>query len=170
MNVLEILGQIGFDTKLFIFNLINFIIVGLILKKFFFGKIVSTIEERKRIINEGIENAQKAENDLNSSKMKANEIVTDAKREASLIIGKAADDGQVVANQLRVDAEKNITELHKRNKEQLAKEKDALMSDFKKDASDLVLMATEKLLQRQSKTHLDKSDVEGILNTIEVKE
>jgi F0F1-type ATP synthase membrane subunit b/b' len=56
----EILGKIGFDWQVALANLVNFLIIVFLLKKFAFKPIAKIIQDRQNKINEGLENAKKA--------------------------------------------------------------------------------------------------------------
>ena len=76
--MLEILGKIGFDWQVALANLINFFIVFLLLKKFFFKKIKETIRERRNKIEKGLEDAEKAAESLKSAEIEKDSIVKEA--------------------------------------------------------------------------------------------
>jgi F-type H+-transporting ATPase subunit b len=159
MDIIDILGRVGFDSKIFIFNLINFFIVAALLQKFFFKKVIATIEERQRLITEGIQNAEIAKSDLAASEQKGDEIIKQAKSKANEIVKQANDDAQVTASDVKQQAEVEAGEIKERAKKQAEQEKQKMMSEFSKEASGLVVMATEKLLNEKPQDGTDSKNI-----------
>ena len=68
MDILkQIFEQFGVEWPKFIAQVILFIIVYLILKKFAFGPIIAMLEERRKRIEEGMQNAEKIKQQLAES-------------------------------------------------------------------------------------------------------
>lgn len=86
MQILEILGKIGFDWKLAIANLINIGIIFLVLYKFAFKPIKQKILEREVSIKKGLSQAHDAEVALKEAQDEREEIIRQAKRDAVLIL------------------------------------------------------------------------------------
>ena len=86
MQILEILGKIGFDWKLALANLINIGIIFLVLYKFAFKPIRQKIEERETSIKKGLSQAHDAEIALKEAQDEREEIIKQAKRDAVLIL------------------------------------------------------------------------------------
>lgn len=168
MDILEILGKIGFDTRVFLFNLINFVIVALILWKFFFKKMVATMEQRQKELAEGFENAEKAKNELAMSNQRAKEIISDAKSEANQIVKQAVDKAKEAEVKLKQSAEEEVVQLKSKAQEQIKQERAKMLDDFKSEATDLVLLATQKLVS-QSSDSASKEDVKKYLDSINLK-
>ena len=64
MAILDILGKIGFDWQVAVANLVNFLIIFFILKRYAFKPIANIIKERQDQVNEGLDNAKLAETNL----------------------------------------------------------------------------------------------------------
>ena len=88
MNILEILGNIGFDWRIAFANLVNFLIIFYLLKRYAFGPIGRILDERRRKIEEGLEHAREAETNLMMAKEER------ARDEAAQILNKAALDAE----------------------------------------------------------------------------
>ena len=94
MDLLGILGSIGFDLNVFIFNLINFGIVIFVIKKYFFEKIQDTLEERQKIAENTLIKEEEAKKILDNAKVDARIIIKKATFDASHILNKAKDDAE----------------------------------------------------------------------------
>ncbi|MFZ2523216.1 MAG: ATP synthase F0 subunit B, partial [Minisyncoccia bacterium] len=109
--MLSILAKIGFDWQVALANLVNFIIIIFILRKFAFNPIKEVISKRQSIINTGLENAKIAETDrvmadelkkstLSEARLRADEIISDANRKAEMILSKAKSDAEILKSNI----------------------------------------------------------------------
>ncbi|PIR38344.1 MAG: ATP synthase F0 subunit B [Candidatus Zambryskibacteria bacterium CG10_big_fil_rev_8_21_14_0_10_42_12] len=89
MQILEILGKIGFDWKLALANLINIGIIFLVLYKFAFKPIKQKIVEREAAIKKGLNEAHKAEIARQEAEDEKDEVLAQAKRDAVLMLEEA---------------------------------------------------------------------------------
>lgn len=83
---MEILNNFGFEPILFLAQVINFLILAFIFKKFLYKPILKTLKNRKDVIAKGIENAEKAALELAHAEAKKDEIIKSASREADEIL------------------------------------------------------------------------------------
>lgn len=92
---MEIFSKLGFDLKLFLGQIINFLILVFLFKKFLYGPILRILKEREDKIRKGIEDSEKANANLENSRKDSAEILKNARIEAQAVIDnvkKAADD------------------------------------------------------------------------------
>lgn len=61
IDILEILGKIGFDWQVALVNTINFLLVFFLLQKFLFPTLRKAVEDRRAKIKEGLDKAQEAD-------------------------------------------------------------------------------------------------------------
>jgi F-type H+-transporting ATPase subunit b len=86
MDILEVLGKIGFDWRVALVNLFNFLIVFLILKKFAFKPIENILERRRKKIEQGLKDAKKSRDILLQTEDLSEDIIKKAKNDANLIV------------------------------------------------------------------------------------
>jgi F-type H+-transporting ATPase subunit b len=76
---MEIIQQFGLESKLFLFQLINFLIIVFILKKFLFSPLKKVLDERKRKIEQSLQDAENAKVALENAGEEKKRILADAK-------------------------------------------------------------------------------------------
>lgn len=125
----EILSKIGFDYRVALANLVNFLIVFFILYKFAFPKIQSVLTERQTKIRKGLKDAEdaekakrKAEEEAEKTRGKAHqqakEIIAEGQKERAHIIAQADEEGRAQKESQIKDAQKVISaEKHKAESE-----------------------------------------------------
>ncbi len=164
--LLETLGKVGFEWRMGLFSLINFLIVFWILKKLFFSTVTDTINQREKKIKEGIENFQKAKTELEMAEKNAREIIESAKKEASEIIEAAHQDGKEYAQQMKDKTKEDVAQLIAEAKESIAKQKAELTDEVKKDAAKLVIAVARKVLGKKVDDKLDQSFIEKTIKDV----
>lgn len=149
MDILEVLGKIGFDWRVALANLINFLIIFLILKKFAFKPIENILNNRRLKIEKGLKDAEKAKLDLIKAEEIAKEITNDAKHQANLIIAESKKKGDLViieSNEKATEEARGIiTHAHsvsEKNKIEMEKE-------FKRESASIVTDIVEKVLREE---------------------
>ncbi len=80
--VTNALSALGFDIQVAVANLVNFAIIFFLLNKYLFPNIAKTINERKKMIQDGIDNATKAETRLAQVAEERNQVLALAQDEA----------------------------------------------------------------------------------------
>ncbi|MCL2485852.1 MAG: F0F1 ATP synthase subunit B [Endomicrobia bacterium] len=78
----EILNIFGLETSLFLFQVINFLIVAFILKKFLYNPLMKKLDERKNKIEKGLKDAEDAGIALENAAQERQKILAGAKADA----------------------------------------------------------------------------------------
>ena len=78
----ETAEQFGWEPKLFLSQVISFIIVALVLKQFAYKPILAVLEERRQRIAEGLLNADKIKQQLADAEQRHAEILAKANTQA----------------------------------------------------------------------------------------
>ena len=100
----EILGKIGFDWHVALANLVNFLIIFFVLKKFAFTPIQKMLRERREKIEKGISDAQKAEKNLSRANIEKEEIIKEAQDNANRILSTSQADGKNLIKDAKTQA------------------------------------------------------------------
>jgi F-type H+-transporting ATPase subunit b len=79
---MEIIQKFGLETKLFLFQLINFFIIVFILKKFLFAPLRKIFEERKRKIEQSLLDAENAKAALDNASEERRKMLSEARLNA----------------------------------------------------------------------------------------
>lgn len=96
------LGALGVSLESFAIQLITFILVFLLLKKFAFSPIGRMLEKRRKTIDDGVRLGQKLERQQEKMDQEAAKVTREARHEADRIISNANKE----ARQIQRDAEK----------------------------------------------------------------
>lgn len=135
---MEILNNFGFEPTLFLAQVVNFLILVFIFKKFLYKPILKVLLERKRSIAKGLDDAEKAAKDKAS-----------AEEQKDIILKKAGQESEKILD----DTKKAAEELRGKILEDTKKESEKIISEARRQAD----LQMEDMEKRAKKASLDNS-------------
>lgn len=146
MDILsQIFATFGVTWPKLIAQIILFLVVYFILSKFAFKPILAMLEERRRRIEEGQNNAEKIKRQLAEAELRYQEILRKANDDAGRLLEEARLSGeaqsQKAAQQAIKDAEGIIAKAH----ETIALERGKMVAEVKSEMIGLVVETTAKV-------------------------
>lgn len=127
-QILNILSSVGFNWHVAIANFVNFLIILFLLNKFFFGKIGKTLDDRHKVIEEGLSHARDAEMKLANAAQEKEDIIQSAYKEKTAILEEAEGQARDLASTIEKEAQETIS----RRMEKLDKEEQEIESKVEK--------------------------------------
>ncbi len=143
----EMLTKLGIDWRLFIAQLVNFTILFLILRAFAWKPITAALEQRRQKIAKGIDNAKRADEQLESIEIERKEAMTEARKEANKIVEDAKQKAIVLKDEKMRMAKTEIEKQVDEAKEMILGERQATYNALKNDLADLITKATGKIVK-----------------------
>jgi F-type H+-transporting ATPase subunit b len=137
--------QFGVYWPNLIAQVVLFVIVYFVLRKYAFGPIVTMLEERRRKIEEGQVNAEKIKQQLAAAQAKYEEIVARANAEAQKLIEEVRLSSERLADQKRQEAITAAEQILTKAREALVQERERTMEDLKQDFGRMVIETTAKV-------------------------
>jgi F-type H+-transporting ATPase subunit b len=141
----EIVTTFGLEWPKFLAQLILFIIVYFVLKKFAFGPIIAMLEQRRKLIEEGQLNAQKIKQQLAEAEQRHTEILQKANAEAQKLIDQARESASHVADKKMQEAVASAEQMIAKAREASALEYERSMDQLKRELGHLVVETTAKV-------------------------
>ncbi|MBL4932678.1 MULTISPECIES: F0F1 ATP synthase subunit B [Clostridium] len=135
------------NVSTIIFTIINFIILLLVLRHFFFDKVKNIIQERRVEIEDKM---TKADEDLEKArlfKVENERILKSAKDEGKGITESYKQKADKIYNEIVQDANKEASIIMDRAKLEVEREKQKAEAEIKKQVVDLAVMLSEKALE-----------------------
>ncbi|NDV95931.1 ATP synthase F0 subunit B [Dysgonomonas sp. 521] len=144
------------EFGLVVWMVICFGIVFILLAKFGFPVITKMVSDRKNYIQDSLDAAQKANEQLATIRQKSDEILSSAKAEQVKILKEAADTRDRIVNEAKEQAKiagaKEMEEIRK----QIQAEKDQAIRDIRRQVAELSVDVAEKVLRDSLKTSKDQ--------------
>lgn len=141
----EIGETFGWDPWLFLSQVISFVIVALLLKRFAYRPILAVLEERRQRIAEGLLNADKIKQQLAEAEQRYQEILAKGNGEAQKMIDEARASAGVIAERKEQEAIVAAEQILAKAREASALEHERTMSQLKRELGRLVVDTTAKV-------------------------
>lgn len=161
---MEILHNFGIEPTLLLAQIVNFLIILFLLKKFFFGPIVNALEDRKNKIAESLKNVDLIEERLQKTEVDSAKIIEDARRDAQSLLSDAKEQAQTVTDNASLEAKKIIEDANVAIKEQMISEKERIQKEVQAETMTLVTGVVKKVLGR-TMTQIEKQEMTKIAVT-----
>lgn len=127
-------------------QMITFAIFIWFTMKFVWPPLKKAMDERNKKIADGLAFAEKASNDLEIAKRKANEVIQDSKAQAATIIEQANDRARRVDEQAKEDARQSAEKIKATAMKEIETEKEQAKSALKAEIATLAVSGAEKIL------------------------
>ena len=154
------LDTLGINGLAFISQLISFLIVLVLLGKFVLPRILQTLDKRQAVIREGIENAEKAKQDLATATARAEQILTTASHQAQDIIDRATKNAEKVANQIEEEARLRAEQINQQQIARIQQEVSRARQELSREVVNLSIEAASKVVSRSLNTKDNRRFVE----------
>src|SRR3990167_6065185 len=105
---MDILKSFGIQPTLLLAQIVNFLIILFLLKKFFYKPIIKMLEDRKKRIEESLKNAQLIEEKLKKTEEKSALILQNAQKNAQDLLDSAKKETERITNEATVEGRKII--------------------------------------------------------------
>lgn len=159
------LAALGVDGPFLIAQIVNFLILFLLLRWVLYRPILDVLAKRRTTIEHGIKAAEEAERRAASTAEETTKLLNQARTEASTIVEDAKSQAVAVATKLKEDAAASSEALLKRTRATLVAEKDAVLAQAEKELTNLVILATERVLADQ-KASVNQDTVTAALKSL----
>jgi F-type H+-transporting ATPase subunit b len=137
--------QFGWNLKLFLSQVISFVIVALLLRKFAYKPILAVLAQRRQQIAEAQLNAEKIKQQLAEAEQRHAEILSKANAQAQKMIDDARESASHVAERKQQEAVAAAEQIMAKAREASAIEHEKTMTDLKRELGRLVVDTTAKV-------------------------
>lgn len=159
-----------FSLGLFFWQLLLFIALLLLLKKFAWKPILDAVNERETSIKDSLSAAQKARDEMLGVQADNKRILKEARTERDVLLSEAKKASTQMINQAKEDAKLEADKITAQAQEMIQNEKKAAINDLKTQVTQLSVDIAEKVLQTELKDKAAQDKlVEELVKEIAVK-
>jgi len=151
------------ELGLFVWTLIAFIIVFLILKKFAWKPILSSLNEREKGIADSIASAERVKSEMATMQAENQKIMAEAREERTQMLKEAKDLKDKIVNEAKDQAKAEASKIISDARVQIDHLKMAAMTEVKNEVAALALQVAEKVLRKNLSTDADQSNYAKML-------
>ena len=160
------ISSLGLNVQSFLFQLITFVIVLLILRRWVFPKLVATLEARRKTLEESLAQAKQTQETLEKAEARATEILHKARQQADAALVEAKTQAKEVVASAEAAAQVQADRVLKEAEAQIDQEHNKLRAELKGELTDLVILTTEKVLKAKLNTREDAKLIEQSIKEI----
>ncbi len=162
----SVAASLGLNGQLFIFQLINFAIVAAIVWFLILKPLTKKLEERKKIIDDGLDKAKEIDANLQMAEQKFQERIDDAKAEANKIVEIAQDEAEKAGTNMKIKAKKEIELVVDQARRNIQIEKEEVMAGIKVETANFVIAAVEKIIGERLDEKKDRKLIEDSIKKL----
>src|SRR4051812_18206452 len=137
--------QFGFNKAIFVSQVISFLIVAFLLKKFAYGPILKVLLERRERIEEGLKNAERIKGELAKTEAARQEILNAANVQASKLIEEARAAAAKVQESETQKAIAQAEQIIVKARQAAEADRVRMVSELRKEIGGLVVKATSQV-------------------------
>ena len=162
---MEILENFGINPLLVLAEIVNFLIVLYILKRFLYKPVFNMLKKREEAIKEGIEKAEEGKKALEKAETEEKKIIKKASETANEVIKDAREQASAIVKDAHEKAKNETTRMIAEAKVQIEIERKEAETKILKDVTRL---SVEVLRKSLSKILSDKEQDEVVKRAITV--
>lgn len=157
---------LGIDGRLLTAQIVNFVILLLLLRKFLYGPLLELMEKRRQSIADSLQKKVEIDKEYDQFILDHEQRINDSKNEAAEIINQAklAAEGlkQEIIQTATVESEKMIAKAAVK----IEQEKAELLSELKQEIGTLVVLASAKVIGQSVANQLDERSIQEAVEGI----
>lgn len=165
----EIINAFHIDIKSIIAQLINFGIVFFVLFKFAYKPLMAKMKERTDIIEKGLSDAKKSQEQLEQAEKIREDKIMEAKKEAKKILEDSQKMAQKNKEEIVASAKEQAVGVVEDAKIQIKNEKENMLKEVKSEVGIVVASALEKVLNKDINADEDKKVIQEAISEINKK-
>lgn len=158
---MDILEQFGINPLLLTAQVVNFLILLFIMRKFLYGPIVKVLEDRKKKIEDSLKGAREIERRLTEIGEKETEAILNSAKEGEKLVKEAVERGNQIIDEANKEAERVIIKATRQAETIMISEREKLQREVKENIADLIFL----VLQKATGKVLTKQDQKKIVET-----
>lgn len=162
----EIFTDFGVEPVLIAAQIVNFLILLLILKRFLYRPLLRVIEDRRKVVSDSLTNAKTIEKRLQQIDNESAQKLSAVSKEAQKIIDDASNVADEIITQAHQKAREDIDLMVKKAKQNLLKERNKVEQEIHKEFVKLVVFGIEKTTGKVLQQTDHKRIIEQQLNNL----
>lgn len=129
-----------------VWTIINIIVLFLLLRHFLINPVSNIMEQRRKLIADGLQNAQDTQDEANRLKAEYEEALSGAKKESAEIVDKARIDARAEYDRIVGEAGAKAGNIIENAKENVRIEREQTMKELQSQIAGLAIASAEKIV------------------------
>jgi len=155
------------DPGLMIWTIVVFLVLLFCLKKFAWGPLLRALEARQEKIRKSLEDAEKAQQELERLNRESAEIIRKAHAEAETIVSKSVAEAEKLREEIKQKARAEAETIVRDARSQIETETGKALRQIRSEIADMSVLIASKLIQRNFTKEDNRELIEETLKQIE---
>jgi len=157
------------ELGLLFWTLLAFLIVFFVLRKFAWGPILKSLDQRERTIADSLESAERVKREMAQLKNENEELMARAREERSQMLKEARETRDRIVNEAKDLAKTEANKIIADAQQQINAQKMAALTEVKNQVGKLVVEVTEKVLRKElSSKEAQEAHIAGMVNDVKL--
>ncbi len=158
-----LLENLGINWKILLAQVVNFLLVLYLLKRFVFSSFLEVLKKRKEKIEEGIRKSEAAEGIIQAIKKTRVEILGKAREDAYRLIKEGGQKGEEMSKQIILQTKEEREKMLKEAIEEAERKKEELRKGARQEILKTGLILAEEILKEKVNLEKDKEIIKRLL-------
>jgi len=137
---------LGINLGYLLVQIYNFLIILVVLRAWVYKPILTLLDQRKRRIAQGLEDARVAAEARANAEAEAQKILAGAQQQANARVAEATQRAEKAGADVKVAAEKEAAEIIQKAREEAELERNRVLGDLRGQVAALAIAAAQKLI------------------------
>lgn len=136
----------GLNVWAFLSQVVTFLILLWILRRWAFPALLKTLDARERTIREGVENAEAARRQLADAEKRVQDLLDQARRDAQDTLAKAQQAADHIRQEIESDAHRRAGEIIEQAEKRIDQQVAQARAQLRQEVADLAIQAAEHVV------------------------
>jgi len=137
-----------FSLHEFIWTIINFVVFLIIIRVVFYKPVLKVLDDRKQEVESNLSRAEQAQREAEELRVKYQEQVGNAQREAQEMLNRAAKLAEEKKAEIVAQAQSEATRMIEKAQEAITREKEQALAELRDEVANLALLAAGKVINK----------------------
>lgn len=157
------------EVGVIFWTVLAFLIVWFILRKFAWKPILNMLNERNQYIDNGLQMAEKAKEEMQKMEARNEELIKETKFERENLLKEARDSQDKIISEARESAKKETAQLIEKARKKIEAEREAAFAEMKNEIVDYSVQIAEKILRKEfDNKNMQKEVAERYMKDIKI--
>lgn len=141
----KILTDFGVQPIYLLAQIVNFMILLLILKRFLYKPILNVLKDRKATVSDSLIKAEQITTQLQTVEVKEVEKLSEASKQAQVIITNASNTAHRIIAEAHEKAQVDVDLMMEQGKQSISVEREIMKNEMRDELASLVVLGMEKI-------------------------
>jgi len=160
-------GLLNLDPAVLFLQVVAFVVLFLLLRRFLFGPLLNAMSQREQEIAEGLDAGERAKAEMARIDEERQQMLDDAREAGREQVRKAVKEAEQVKDRIVAEARDEAQQIRQRAKESVELEREETMLQLRHDVVDLALLAARRAVLTPLDEQKHREAIDDFIATLE---